>query len=410
MSEERKVKNIAEYLEKVLEIKAGWSDSVLAFRGQENEEWPLASSAERRLQANSADQDRVTTRSFIEYHQTLLTRCKLKNYHQREGKPLDELELLADLQHHGAATCLLDFTRNALIALWFACEKKSDVDGKVFVVNTDDGEIFLEITLKDIQNNPIDDILDFKVRKTDNDPAARSSRPGTFGISPNKPNVWYWPPAHLNERITAQHSLFLFGIPFSGGLGSKEIVIESASKEKMRRELKELHDIHEESLFPDFVGFAYTQRHDAHYDVISAEEYLRRGAEALRQGQLSKAVENYNRCIKLEPEVRELYFLRGNAKAEMKDYDGAKQDYDSAIVHGGRPYLNRRVNVPLVNDPDFHRILFNRANAKVELRDYGGALEDYDTAIQRNLEPFRADLRSTYFNRANTKVYLGMFQ
>ena len=135
MSEERKIKNVVEYLKEVSKIKERWSTPVLAFRGQENAGWPLASSAERRLEASSVDQERVTKGLFIEYHQNLLTRCKLKNYHQREGKPLDELELLADLQHHGAATCLIDFTRNALVALWFACEKL-DADGKVFVVNT----------------------------------------------------------------------------------------------------------------------------------------------------------------------------------------------------------------------------------------------------------------------------------
>ena len=60
MSEERKIKNIAEYLNEVSKIKEGWSTPVLAFRGQENAEWLLSSSAERRLQASSADQERVT--------------------------------------------------------------------------------------------------------------------------------------------------------------------------------------------------------------------------------------------------------------------------------------------------------------------------------------------------------------
>ena len=66
---------------------------------------------------------------------------------QARRKARDELELLADLQHHGAATCLLDFTRGALIALWFACEK-SETDGKVFVVNTADEKTVLEIPFR----------------------------------------------------------------------------------------------------------------------------------------------------------------------------------------------------------------------------------------------------------------------
>ena len=92
-----------------------------------------------------------------------------------------------------------------------------------------------------------------------------------------------------------------------------------------------------------------------------------------------------------------------------------------------------------MNDPDLHRILFNRANAKFELRDYEGALEDYDAAIQCTPHPFRDRFRtnftliertsnpfllrfedaiedydkhgslSAYFNKGNVLVRLGHF-
>ena len=32
-----------------------------------------------------------------------------------------DLEILGDLQHNGAATCLVDFSKNLLVSLWFAC-------------------------------------------------------------------------------------------------------------------------------------------------------------------------------------------------------------------------------------------------------------------------------------------------
>ena len=126
MSENRRVKDVAGYLKEVSEIKAKWPNSTLVFRGQEDVEWSLASSAERRLKASLSSQNRIPDQLFIEYHEDLLKKCKLKNYDQREQKQLDDLELLADLQHHGAATCLIDFTRNALVALWFACEKSDE--------------------------------------------------------------------------------------------------------------------------------------------------------------------------------------------------------------------------------------------------------------------------------------------
>jgi hypothetical protein len=41
-----------------------------------------------------------------------------KSYHYHKEK-LSDLELLLELQHYGAATGLVDFSRDFLIALWF---------------------------------------------------------------------------------------------------------------------------------------------------------------------------------------------------------------------------------------------------------------------------------------------------
>ena len=331
MNENRRVKDVAGYLKEVLKIKDEWPNSTLVFRGQENEEWLLESSAERRLKASLPSQNRIPDQLFIEYHEDLLKKCKLKNYDQRERKQLDDLELLADLQHHGAATCLIDFTRNALVALWFACQK-SDVDGKVLVVNTTDEKTFLEITHTDIENKSMSDILEFKTREIDNDQAAGRPTPETLAASsPNKPTSWHWTPAHLNERITAQHSLFLFGLPSSEELRPEELIIESASKEQIRKELEDLHDIREESLSPDFVGFAYTQRSNTPYPILNAEEYISRGTEALQRGQYSEAIEDFTKVIELKPGHAEAYYDRGNAYGGQGEYDRAIQDLTKAI-------------------------------------------------------------------------------
>ena len=64
MNENRRVKDVVEYLKEVSEIKAKWPNSTLVFRGQENEAWPLESSAERRLKASLPSQEQ-NTRSVI---------------------------------------------------------------------------------------------------------------------------------------------------------------------------------------------------------------------------------------------------------------------------------------------------------------------------------------------------------
>ena len=414
--QERKVKNIAEYLKQVSRIKEQWRNSVLAFRGQEDEGWGLESSAERRLK-NSISQGRVIDQSLIEYHKNRLEKCKLKNYDKREGKPLNELELLADLRHYGAATCLIDFTRNALVALWFSCEKTglTDSDGKVFVVNTADEKAFLAIAPPDIENQSIENILRFKTRKTrtDEDQVRKYREPGTFETSQDKPNFWYWTPAHLNERITAQHSLFLFGLPsVSGQLPSEKIIIESESKAQIRQELQAIHDIHEESLFPDFVGFAYTQRHNASYATLDAEGYFRRGVEAHQRGDFDLAIQDFDKAIALKSDDAKAYYNRGVAYGAKGDYDHAIQDYNKVIAlkpGHAEAYNNRGVVYKVKGDHDHaiqdydKAIALNPDNAEAYNNrgvvykvkgDHDHAIQDYDKAIALKL-----DNAETYNNR-----------
>ena len=402
-NEPRRATTIVEYLEHVEAIKKQWSYPVLAFRGQKDKDWLLESAAERRLKKNAKSEGKVAEDKFIEYHQDLINKCELKNYDKREGEPLNELEILADLRHHGGAVCLIDFTRNALVALWFACEN-SDTEGSVFVVNTADEKTFLEIAHADIEKS-IKDILQFRTRKTDTDTdkdqRVRSREQRTFAASQDKPNFWYWTPAHLNERITAQHSLFVFGVPSSNEPSYEKIIIESENKDQIRQDLKEVHDIHEESLFPDFGGFAYTHRIDAPYEILDAEEYFRRGLEAQQQGKPDHAIQNYTKAIRRNSQFTEAYYYRGFAYGSKDNFDHAIQDYNKAIElnpNYAKAYNNRGIaysnkgdfdqaiqdyNKAIELDPDAYAYN-NRGVAYKDKGDFDQAIQDYNKAIEFN--------------------------
>ena len=450
----RRATTIVEYLEHVEEIKEQWSYPVLVFRGQKNEEWPLDSAAERRVKKNANSEVDIDNKTFIEYHQDLIKKCKLKNYDKREGKQLEELEILADLRHHGGAVCLIDFTRNALVALWFACED-SDTDGNVFVVNTADEKTFLEIAPTDIKKS-IEAILHFKTRG-DKDQKAGSREQRTFRpLSQDKPNFWYWTPAHLNERITAQHSLFVFGVPSSNEPSYEKIIIESENKDQIRQDLKEVHDIHEESLFPDFGGFAYTHRIDAPYEILDAEEYVRRGLEAQQQGEseqaiqyynkaielnpssadaynsrgiayakkdeLERAIQNFGKAIELNPSSADAYNNRGNVYSDKGELDRAIQDYNKALElnpNDAVAYNNRGIaydnkgdfdqaiqdyNISIKLKPDFAEVYHHRGVAYGEKGDFEQAMQDYNKAI--DLKP---DFADAYFNRGDAYSDKGEF-
>ena len=54
------------------------------------------------------------------YERELLNEARLGGHDNHGSGRLTDLELLAALQHFGAATRLLDFTLDALLATWFA--------------------------------------------------------------------------------------------------------------------------------------------------------------------------------------------------------------------------------------------------------------------------------------------------
>ena len=122
-------KVIEKYLGEIWELTS--IPGMYAFRGQENSDWELVSSAVRRLN-HGGSQPRL--KNYIDYHRNLLERARRDGFGEERGKDVTDLQLLAKLQHFGAATGLLDW--NPLVALWFAC-KDPGCDGKLFVLNAD---------------------------------------------------------------------------------------------------------------------------------------------------------------------------------------------------------------------------------------------------------------------------------
>lgn len=146
--------------ESVKSVAEGWQklqrltdpEGNYAYRGQENAEWGVESGASRRLNLTNIGRPQDDQERFIRYHETeLLDPARMDGYGVEEGRPLSDLELLAKLQHHGAATCLIDFTRNFLVAMWFACQPHKEKNGKIFILNTSDEKNFLYLGEKKLE-------------------------------------------------------------------------------------------------------------------------------------------------------------------------------------------------------------------------------------------------------------------
>ena len=263
------VKTVEEFIDWTKEVEG----RSFVYRGFADTSWKVESSAYRRI---GQLHETLPPDALQNYLKQLLESAQLRGFQEREGKSYTDLELLADLQHQGAATCLIDFTTNALIALWFACQDQPDqAAGKVVALATGDPDRFAIVTSEDLKQS-IDTFLD-------------------------KGKLWRWEPSHLNTRIVAQQSVFVFGTGTIDATRYASIQIDGGSKGTMREELAKRFGITEQHLFSDFPGFALSHGHDKPYRDPTADEYFSRGLIAQQQGDYEKAREFYDQAQKRDP-------------------------------------------------------------------------------------------------------------
>ena len=125
---------------------AQFNDGQYLFRGVSKDSYKIEASAYRRLpEAQRNNPDRL-----LRINQDLIEKARLLGHDQKDVQRLSDLELLAELQHFGAATCLIDFSRSSQVALWFACQQSTTgaANGKVVAVRSDDSDRFETITPK----------------------------------------------------------------------------------------------------------------------------------------------------------------------------------------------------------------------------------------------------------------------
>lgn len=217
---------------------------VCMWRGQANVDWRIDHSAYRRLALRNKN---LTEQDLLIYENSLLKQATHKGYRQQNGRMLNDMELLALLQHHGAATRLIDFSRNVLIALWFAVSSESENTGILIGLNTqnmagyENGEVII-----DDYKNHINQIKELSVPHT-------------------------WEPPFVTSRVAAQHSQFLYSglskskngsLMFENPINSNIfIAISPKLKKEISIILSGTFDIHYQTLFPDIDGFGKSNSH-----------------------------------------------------------------------------------------------------------------------------------------------------
>lgn len=236
----------------------------MVWRGVANIGWPLDPGAIRKL-ARESDRSGIDESVLREAEDGLLQEARRLRFDRRgDGSRLSDLELLATLQHQGAATRLLDVTLNALIGAWFVVEDETErmADGALFGIDVTGREVPAELLSEDAR---VKDIV---------------SRPGT----------WLWRPPPLDQRMRAQQAAFLLSAvpdpvtpptsldltfprqradrlfekaPGSGRYAKRAVVIfriPADVKKDLRAFLTKRLGYDLESLYPDLSGFARARR------------------------------------------------------------------------------------------------------------------------------------------------------
>ena len=134
------ISTVGEFLQCLEPMTRGAAPDSFLYRGQADSDWDVNCSAVRRLATNRADTQQAPAHpAVVSYLDSLLREAA-----QHVGKWADlpggfsQLQILAQLQHFGAATPLIDFTLNPFVALWFASNDRLDRDGAVYTLSRRD--------------------------------------------------------------------------------------------------------------------------------------------------------------------------------------------------------------------------------------------------------------------------------
>ena len=132
---------------------------------------------------------------------------------------------------------------------------------------------------------------------------------------------------------------------------------------------------------------ALKDKNDINLKASNYEYFFNKAQDKFELADYKEAIINYNKALELSPtEICLVYSMRGNAKRNLGDFDGAISDQDKALDF----------------DPLYADGYFNRGIAKFKKGDFDGAIQDYSQVLKINQKDSDA-----FFNRANVKKEIG---
>ncbi|MBC6411501.1 MAG: tetratricopeptide repeat protein, partial [Hyphomonadaceae bacterium] len=276
------------------------------------------------------------------------------------------VEILTDLRYHGGPTNLIGFSRDMLMALFFACNGEPGEDGRLIILSTKGIRTLTEI--------------DYDRDRTD-----------IALLAPARTQ-------HSRARVDVQSSVFVYaprGV-IDEDNGARIEIISPELKTECRDYLRLYHNIHEQTVYNDLIG--YIENEKTHRKaMVFFSQGLAKGRRSDGEGISSRAlrpgVSNPMNCpddfigwMQLKPDDTDAFFPCTDDEETRKRYAKAVEDFNKA--------LHIR--------PDFADALFYRSKARLAVGKPQEAVADFDKAIR--LAP---DNAGAWLGRGIAKGQLG---
>lgn len=239
------------------------------FRGQSDARWELQNAIERT--------DFVGLHGAVEAEFVAEFQRGARNYLTRDQIPEHLIEWLALMQHHGAPTRLLDFTKAPFIAAYFAYEICDIVASEYIGLWAINIHYLKTRALDELRRDYAEDLQQdgaFIHEKLFERIFHEHQRPLVFPVEPFR----------MNRRYSLQQSIFVSTgvaaqpfmeqLSFLGAEMERAVVkieLPSALQKPVLRELQRMN-LHRASLFPDLDGYAASLR--LRYNSMRSPEEL----------------------------------------------------------------------------------------------------------------------------------------
>ena len=310
-------------------------------------------------------------------------------------------EILTSIRHFGGLTTLIDFSRDLMVALFFACQEKLDKNGQLIAYKVH-GEI-------ESSKHPY---------------FSKNFIEG--GHRPRE--IEFIEPAITtptsSARVIAQKSIFVHAP--DGFIPPEKCTIfpiHQNLKAEILAYLKRFHHINQKTIYNDMHGFI-----DLENRIAKARMDAYTGDKLFKQKKYGKAIAEYTRAIDANPDFYEVYYSRGAAKIKLKQFREAIPDFTDAIrlkPDDAEAYYYRgvaKINIENINleqfreaipdftdairlNPEHAKTYYYRGVAKIKLEQFKEAIPDFTDAIRLS-----SDHAESYFFRGVAKIRLERFK